>query len=63
MPAGTWQRLNIWVETVRWEKEGPLFTRIRRFDTLINERLTILDGVPYFAGVPAPGRNSEMRPA
>lgn len=39
-PAGTWQRLQKWVEEVRGEKEGPLFTRIRRFDTLTNDRLT-----------------------
>lgn len=40
MPAGTWQRLRMWIEEVRGEKEGPLFTRIRRFDTLTNNRLT-----------------------
>jgi len=40
IPAGTWQRLQKWVEEVRGEKEGPLFTRIRRFDTLTNDRLT-----------------------
>ncbi|MHA1081257.1 tyrosine-type recombinase/integrase (plasmid) [Enterobacter ludwigii] len=40
MPAGTWQRLQTWIDEVRGEKEGPLFTRIRRFDTLTNDRLT-----------------------
>lgn len=40
MPAGTWQRLRMWIEEVRGEKDGPLFTRIRRFDTLTNDRLT-----------------------
>lgn len=40
MPAGTWQRLLIWIEQVRGETPGPLFTRIRRFDTLTNDRLT-----------------------
>ncbi|MEP8861298.1 tyrosine-type recombinase/integrase (plasmid) [Enterobacter asburiae] len=40
MPAGTWQRLQKWVDEVRGEKDGPLFTRIRRFDTLTNDRLT-----------------------
>ena len=40
MPAGTWQRLTMWIEQVRGEREGPLFTRIRRFDTLTNDRLT-----------------------
>lgn len=40
MPAGTWQRLQSWIDQVRGEKEGPLFTRIRRFDTLTNDRLT-----------------------
>ncbi|HBQ8517500.1 TPA: tyrosine-type recombinase/integrase, partial [Klebsiella pneumoniae] len=40
MPAGTWQRLRTWIDDVRGEKDGPLFTRIRRFDTLTNDRLT-----------------------
>lgn len=40
MPAGTWQRLMAWIDLVRGENAGPLFTRIRRFDTLTNDRLT-----------------------
>lgn len=40
MPAGTWQRLQLWIDQVRGENPGPLFTRIRRFDTLTNDRLT-----------------------
>lgn len=40
MPAGTWQRLRMWIDEVRGDKGGPLFTRIRRFDTLTNDRLT-----------------------
>lgn len=40
MPAGTWQRLLFWIDQVRGEQPGPLFTRIRRFDTLTNDRLT-----------------------
>ena len=40
MPAGTWQRLQMWTDQVRGEHPGPLFTRIRRFDTLTNDRLT-----------------------
>ncbi len=40
MPAGTWQRLHFWLEQVRSEVPGPLFSRIRRFDTLTDERLT-----------------------
>lgn len=40
MPTGTWQRLQTWIDEVRGENEGPLFTRIRRFDTLTNDRLT-----------------------
>jgi hypothetical protein len=30
----------MWIDDVRGEKDGPLFTRIRRFDTLTNDRLT-----------------------
>lgn len=40
MPAGTWERLNMWIDQVRGEHPGPLFNRIRRFDTLTNDRLT-----------------------
>jgi len=40
MPHGTWQRLQFWLEQVRSEAPGPLFTRIRRFDTLTDDRLT-----------------------
>jgi len=40
MPAGTWQRLQLWTDQVRGEVAGPLFTRIRRFDTLTYDRLT-----------------------
>ena len=40
MPAGSWQRLLFWIDQVRGEHPGPLFTRIRRFDTLTNDRLT-----------------------
>lgn len=40
MPSGTWLRLRRWIDDVRGEKDGPLFTRIRRFDTLTNDRLT-----------------------
>ena len=40
MPTGTWERLHIWIDQVRGEQPGPLFTRIRRFDTLTNNRLT-----------------------
>lgn len=40
MPAGTWQRLQLWIDQVRGETPGPLFTRIRRFGTLTYDRLT-----------------------
>jgi site-specific recombinase XerD len=40
MPAGTWRRLLVWIDQVRGEYPGPLFTRIRRFDTLTNDQLT-----------------------
>lgn len=40
MPAGTWKRLLFWIDQVRGEHPGPLFTRTRRFDTQTNDRLT-----------------------
>lgn len=40
MPDGAWKRLQLWIDQVRGENPGPLFTRIRRFDTLTNDRLT-----------------------
>lgn len=40
IPAGAWHRLMHWIDQVRGEAHGPLFTRIRRFDTLTNDRLT-----------------------
>lgn len=40
MPDGTWQRLQLWVDQIRGENAGPLFTRIRRFDDVTNNRLT-----------------------
>lgn len=39
MPAGTWRRLQVWIDQVRGEAPGPLFIRIRRFDSLTEERL------------------------
>lgn len=40
VPEGTWRRLILWVEDVRGDYEGPLFTRIRRFDDVTQNRLT-----------------------
>lgn len=40
MPDGTWKRLRLWIDQVRGENPGPLFTRIRRFDNLTNDPLT-----------------------
>ena len=40
VPARPWQRLELWVDQVRGEAPGPLFTRIRRHDCLTDERLT-----------------------
>lgn len=40
LPHTTWQRLHIWIDQVRGENPGPLFTCIRRFDALTNDRLT-----------------------
>lgn len=40
IPAGTWLRVQRWIEQVRGEHAGPLFTRIRRFDDVTDNRLT-----------------------
>ncbi|AUT30136.1 integrase (plasmid) [Escherichia marmotae] len=40
MPEGTWLRLQHWIEQVRGDAPGPLFTRIRRFDDVTTARLT-----------------------
>ncbi|EIO7326448.1 tyrosine-type recombinase/integrase [Shigella flexneri] len=40
VPAGAWQRLQIWIDEIRGETPGPLFTRIRRFGDVTLNRLT-----------------------
>jgi len=40
VPAGAWQRLQYWIDAVRGEIPGPLFTRIRRFGDVTLNRLT-----------------------
>ncbi|MDE9500297.1 integrase, partial [Xenorhabdus bovienii] len=40
MPEGTWERLNRWVDEVRGDHPGPLFTRIRRHDDVTDNRLS-----------------------
>ncbi|HBT8461939.1 TPA: tyrosine-type recombinase/integrase, partial [Klebsiella pneumoniae] len=40
VPAGAWARLQIWIDAVRGETPGPLFTRIRRFGDVTLNRLT-----------------------
>lgn len=40
VPSGAWQRLQYWIDQIRGEQPGPLFTRIRRHDFLTADRLT-----------------------
>ncbi len=40
VPAGARQRLQIWIDEIRGETPGPLFTRIRRFGDVTLNRLT-----------------------
>jgi site-specific recombinase XerD len=40
VPAGAWLRLQLWIDQVRGETPGPLFTRIRRHDSVTADRLT-----------------------
>lgn len=40
IPDGAWQRLQLWVDQVRGEAPGALFTRIRRHDDVTADRLT-----------------------
>ncbi|MFK3663537.1 tyrosine-type recombinase/integrase [Scandinavium sp. NPDC088450] len=40
LPAGSWHRLLLWVDQIRGEVPGPLFTRIRRHDDVTDHRMT-----------------------
>nr|WP_244175630.1 tyrosine-type recombinase/integrase [Xenorhabdus vietnamensis] len=40
MPEGTWKRLTRWIDEVRGDHSGPLFTRIRRHDDVTDNRLS-----------------------
>lgn len=40
VPDGAWQRLLLWVDQIRGESPGALFTRIRRHDDVRTDRLT-----------------------
>ncbi len=40
LPKQSWERLNLWIEQVRGEYAGPLFTRIRRHGDVTQNRLT-----------------------
>lgn len=40
LPEQSWYRLILWIEQVRGEYEGPLFTRIRRHGDVTQNRLT-----------------------
>lgn len=46
MPKGTFKRVMRWINEIRGELSGPLFTRIRRFGDVTSERLT--DQAVYF---------------
>ena len=40
MPRGTWERVSLWVEEIRGDHPGPLFTRIRRYSDVTDDRLS-----------------------
>ena len=40
VPEAAWERLQRWVNEVRGPDDGPLFSRIRRFDNLTGHRLS-----------------------
>ncbi|MFM2484042.1 tyrosine-type recombinase/integrase [Celerinatantimonas yamalensis] len=58
MPDSSWLRLCTWIEDIRGEYSGPLFTRIRRFDDVTMNRLSdqaiyhILQTRQQEAGIP-----------
>lgn len=40
LPDGAFRRVEVWVEEVRGDVDGPLFARVRRYDDLTYERLS-----------------------
>jgi site-specific recombinase XerD len=40
LPDGAFQRLESWVEEIRSDIPGPLFSRVRRYDDVTSERMT-----------------------
>lgn len=40
MPDDTWDRVELWIDEIRGSQQGALFTRIRRFDDVTDERIT-----------------------
>lgn len=40
MPEDTWERVQLWIDEIRGSQDGALFTRIRRFDDVTDERIT-----------------------
>ena len=52
MPEDTWERVQLWIDEIRGSQDGALFTRIRRFDDVTDERITDQSHLLYFRDTP-----------